>query len=132
MFLVVANQVRDAVGAYIKQRYGLDVPIVIEQPRQAAFGELALPVSFSLAKQLKQAPRKIAEELVAELPAIPGVSAVEVAGGGYVNLRFDRGAYGESLKDASPEIDASESVNPRTISNRFTIRSRPEPKSNPF
>ena len=101
MFLVVANQVRDAVGAYIKQRYGLDLPIVIEQPRQVAFGELALPVAFSLAKQLKQAPRKIAEELVAELPPIPGVAATEVAGGGYINLRFDRGAYGESLRGAS-------------------------------
>ena len=97
MFLVVANQVRDAVGAYIKQRYGLDLPIVIEQPRQVAFGELALPVAFSLAKQLKQAPRKIAEELVAELPPIPGVAATEVAGGGYINLRFDRGAYGVNL-----------------------------------
>ena len=101
MLLVVANQVRDAVGAYIKQRYGLDLPIVIEQPRQVAFGELALPVAFSLAKQLKQAPRKIAEELVAELPPIPGVAATEVAGGGYINLRFDRGAYGESLRGAS-------------------------------
>ena len=100
MFLDLANQVRDAVGAHIKQRYGLDVPIVIEHPRQAAFGELALPVCFALAKQLKQSPRKIAEELVAELPPIPGVAAVEVAGGGYINLRFDRGAYGESLRGA--------------------------------
>ena len=101
MFLVVANQVRDAVGAHIKQRYGLDVPIVIEQPRQSAFGELALPVSFSLAKQLKQAPRKIAEELVSELPALPGVASIEVAGGGYINLRFNRGSYGENLRTAS-------------------------------
>ena len=100
MFLALANQVRNAVGAHIKQRYGLDVPIVIEQPRQAAFGELALPVCFALAKQLKQAPRKIAEELVGELPPIPGVAAVEAAGGGYINLRFDRGAYGEGLRGA--------------------------------
>ena len=77
------------------------MPTVIEQPRQAAFGELALPVCFALAKQLKQAPRKIAEELVGEMPPIPGVAAVEVADGGYINLRFERGAYGEGLRRAS-------------------------------
>jgi len=64
----------------------------MEQPRQASFGEFALPVAFQLARQLKKAPRAIAEELAVELPAIPGVGSMEVAGGGYINLRLDRGA----------------------------------------
>ena len=63
----------------------------MEQPRQASFGEFALPVAFQLARQLKKAPKAIAEELVAELPAILGVGSMEVAGGGYINLRLDRG-----------------------------------------
>jgi len=54
----------------------------MEQPRQASFGEFALPVAFQLARQLKKAPRAIAEELAVELPAIPGVGSMEVAGGG--------------------------------------------------
>ena len=92
---------RDAVAAHIQARYSVDVPIVIEQPRQAEFGEVALPVCFALAKALKQAPRKIAEQLVAELPPIEGVAKVEVAGGGYLNVRFDRGAYAGGLRSAS-------------------------------
>ena len=97
MFLILAHRVRDAVATHIQQRYETDVTVVIEQPRQSDFGELALPVSFSLAKTLKRAPRQIAEEMVAELPPIDGVASFEVAGGGYINARFDRGAYGEAL-----------------------------------
>ena len=102
MFLILAHRVRDAVAAHIRRRYETDVTVVIEQPRQSDFGELALPVCFSLAKALKRAPRQIAEEMVAELPAIDGVASFEVAGGGYINVRFDRGAYGEALLQQTP------------------------------
>ena len=102
MFLILAHRVRDAVAAHIRRRYETDVTVVIEQPRQSDFGELALPVCFSLAKTLKRAPRQIAEEMVAELPAIDGVASFEVAGGGYINVRFDRGAYGEALLQQTP------------------------------
>jgi arginyl-tRNA synthetase len=101
VFLLLTYRVRDAVAAHIQQRYSVDVPIVIEQPRQAEFGEVALPVCFALAKALKQPPRKIAEQLVAELTPIAGVAEIEVAGGGYLNVRFDRGAYAEGLRSAN-------------------------------
>jgi len=58
---------------------------------------MALPVAFQLAKELKRAPRAIAMELAEELPPIDGVQKLEVAGGGYLNLRFDRGWYGAAL-----------------------------------
>src|SRR5204863_9012876 len=48
-------------------------------------------------KQLRQAPKKIAAELAAEIGPIPGVSALEVAGNGYINIRLDRGAYAADL-----------------------------------
>ena len=46
---------------------------------------------------MRQAPRKIAAELVDEIGPIPGVAAMEVAGNGYINIRLDRGAYGAAL-----------------------------------
>ena len=78
-------------------RYGIDLAVPVEQPRQSDFGEMAVPVAFQLAKQLRQAPRKIAAELAAEIGPIEGVAAVEVAGNGYVNIRLDRGALGAAL-----------------------------------
>ena len=113
VFLVLAHRVRDAVAVHIRQRYGADISVVIEQPRQSDFGELALPVCFSLAKMLKRAPRRIAEEMVAELPPIEGIASFEVAAGGYINGRFDRGAYGESLlrkAATAPESSASKII----------------------
>jgi len=101
LFLLLAHRVRDAIAAHIQQRYSVDVPIVIEQPRQAEFGEVALPVCFTLAKTLRLAPRKIAEQLAAELPPIEGIAKIEVAGSGYLNVRFERGAYAEGLRSGT-------------------------------
>jgi arginyl-tRNA synthetase len=97
VFHSIEKQVSSAFRAHIQARYGVDLQVNIEQPRQSDFGEMAVPAAFQLAKQLRQAPKKIAAELVDEIGPIPGVASMEVAGNGYINLRFDRGAYGTAL-----------------------------------
>jgi arginyl-tRNA synthetase len=97
VFHSIEKQVADAFHAHIQVRYGVDLSVTIEQPRQSDFGEIAVPAAFQLAKQLRQAPKKIAAELAAEIGPIPGVAAIEVAGTGYINLRLDRGAYAAAL-----------------------------------
>ncbi|HEY1219516.1 MAG: arginine--tRNA ligase [Bryobacteraceae bacterium] len=97
MFHSIEKQIADAFHAHILVRYGVDLAVAIEQPRQSDFGELAVPAAFQLAKQLRQPPRKIAAELRAEIGPIPGASAIEVAGNGYINIRLDRGAYAAAL-----------------------------------
>jgi len=97
VFLALEQRVREAFDSHIRQAYGLEIPILVEQPRQPEFGELALPIAFSLAKQLQKPPRKIAAEVIAAIPPVAGISRIEVAGNGYINLRFDRGRYGEAL-----------------------------------
>ncbi len=101
MLLALEKRVREAVGEHIQKRYSVEVAIVVEQPPQPQFGEVALPVGFALAKLLKRPPRKIIEEIVDELQPIPGVATIEPAGAGYVNMRFERGAYASALKDGS-------------------------------
>jgi arginyl-tRNA synthetase len=97
MFHSIEKHVSSAFRAHILARYGLDLAVAVEQPRQSDFGEMAVPAAFQLAKQLRQAPRKIAAELVTDIGPIEGVAAVEVAGNGYVNIRLDRGALGAAL-----------------------------------
>lgn len=97
MFLSIEKEVARAFRAHIASRYGADVPVIVEQPKQASFGEMAAPVAFQLAKQLKQAPRAIAQQLAAELPPIPGIAQLEIAGNGFINLRLDRGGYAHAL-----------------------------------
>ena len=97
VFHNLEKQLQASFRDHLLVRYGIETDVAIEQPKQSAFGELALPIAFQLAKTLKQPPRKIAEELISDIGAIPGFSAPEIAGNGYINARFDRGAYGASL-----------------------------------
>ena len=103
MFHTIEKRVAGAFHAHIQIRYGIDLPVAVEQPRQSDFGEMAIPAAFQLAKELRQAPRKIAGELVAEIGPVDGVAAMEVAGNGYINIRLDRGAYGAALLHPEPE-----------------------------
>ena len=109
MFHSLEQQVQRAFHDHIQARYGIDLAIAIEQPKQSDFGELAVPAAFQLAKQLKQPPRKIAAELVAEIGPIPGVSSLEMAGNGYINIRFDRAAYAQGLLSPAAEATATAS-----------------------
>jgi arginyl-tRNA synthetase len=65
---------------------------VFEAPKQAAHGDLAVTAAMQLAKPLKKNPRELATALVAALQAQPAVqqwvSAVEIAGPGFINLRL--------------------------------------------
>jgi arginyl-tRNA synthetase len=83
----------ERLRAALLEKYGIDdLKLVVEQPPEIKFGEYALPLAFELAKRLKKAPRKIAEELIAELGHIDGFASFEVAGAGYINARLDRWA----------------------------------------
>jgi arginyl-tRNA synthetase len=93
VFHSIEKTISARVSEYVRTKYGVESAGALEQPKQSSFGELAIPVAFHLARQLKQAPRAIAAELVAGLGSIDGVAALEVAGNGYINVRLDRGAY---------------------------------------
>ena len=97
MFHNLEKQIQALVRERVREQFGVDAEIVLEQPKQASFGELALPVAFQLAKSLKQSPKKIAADVIAAVGTIPGVAALEIAGNGYINVRFDRGFYGAAL-----------------------------------
>ncbi len=97
MYLTIIQRLREALAAHIREKYGCEVNVVLERPPRLELGEAASPVCFELAKRLRKAPRQIAQEIVSSLPPIAGVARVEVAGGGYLNAFFDRGAFWECL-----------------------------------
>jgi arginyl-tRNA synthetase len=119
VFHSIEKNLSTRVAEYVKAKYHVDVASTLEQPKQSSFGELAIPVAFHLARQLKQAPRAIAAELVAGLGAIDGVAALEVAGNGYINVRLDRGAYGQGALHAGNKT--SESVPGKIIVEHTNI-----------
>jgi arginyl-tRNA synthetase len=106
VYKAVDDRIRKALRHHIHERYKTDVPVVTERPPRLAMGEVASPLCFELAKRLKKPPRALAQEIANSLKLPEGVARVEVAGGGYLNLFFDRAAFfraacEESLRGAS-------------------------------
>lgn len=106
MFQIIEQRIQQAFARHLETKYGITTPVVLEQPKQSDFGEAAVPVAFQLARQLKKAPKAIASEMVAEIGPIEGVASMEVAGNGYINVRFDRGAYGAALLHPHAQVVA--------------------------
>ena len=68
---------------------GLDLANVeVSPPRDASHGDLASNAALVLARSAKMKPRDIAEKLAEKLKAQPDVETAEVAGAGFLNLRF--------------------------------------------
>src|SRR5258705_5160499 len=74
-------------------RAGITLPegarIDVEVPREPEHGDWATPIALSLAKTARKPPRQVAEALREALELDPDVvSAVEIAGPGFLNFRL--------------------------------------------
>jgi arginyl-tRNA synthetase len=96
MILPLHEQVRARVRDALARLHGItdaDLSIPIEYPPNRTLGDLGSPVAFDLARRLRKAPRAIAQELAAALGPIPGVTRVDAAPNGYLNVFLDRPAF---------------------------------------
>ena len=104
MYLSGQKQLQHALQHTLRTLYSLEpAALAIEQPPEIRFGEYAVPVALQLARTLRKAPRKIAEEIVTALGTVEGFAAFEVAGAGYINARLDRPAALRMLALDEPE-----------------------------
>ncbi|MDO6585774.1 arginine--tRNA ligase [Salipiger sp. 1_MG-2023] len=68
-------------------------PVTVEPPRDALHGDMATNAAMVLAKPAKLKPRDIAEALAEQIAADPRITAAEVAGPGFLNLRLAPGVW---------------------------------------
>ena len=97
VFDEIATKIAARIQERVAAKFQSKVKVSIEQPKQNSFGELAIPIAFQLARELKRQPRQIAQELAGEIEHMPEVASFEIAGNGYINIRLARGAYAESI-----------------------------------
>lgn len=76
---------KQRVSALLREKFGREV--VLEKPRDRSFGHFATPIAFSLAKELKQSPMAISEELASSFEENDVFSKVESVKG-YLNFRL--------------------------------------------
>lgn len=120
MFHSLERSISRAVSQYLQSEFDLEVPVTTEQPKQSSFGEVALPVAFQLARQLKKPPVAIAKDLADGLrDQIEGIAALEVASG-YLNVRFHRGWYARRILEGN-DFDTQELSIRKTIVEHTNI-----------
>lgn len=96
--------------------------IVIERPKVKEHGDYATPVALTLAKSAGQPPRQIAQMLADRLVATPGITRVEVAGPGFLNLTVAADALGQlaqSIVSAGPTYGTATTLTGQNFNIEF-------------
>ena len=76
----------------------LPAEVVIERPKNREHGDWATNAAMQLAGKFGMNPRSFAELLAPELEGLDGVSKVDIAGPGFINITFSAAAAGEAAK----------------------------------
>ena len=93
------QQAVDALQQSGSLTLGASVDIQIENTRDPAHGDFACNLAMMLAKRVGKKPRDLAEELVAALPQADWVTAVDIAGPGFLNFRLADQAWQGVIAD---------------------------------
>ena len=106
----LADAVLAAAAAVFTDR-DLDLALLpastaVERPRNPEHGDYASTLALALGKKAGVAPRELAQALADKLAATAGIRSVEMAGPGFLNIRLDAAAAGETARTVVTEGDA--------------------------
>lgn len=78
-----------------------EVPFVVERPADMEHGDYATNVALAAGKELKKAPKEVAQMLTEALKGkIDGVEKIEVAGPGFINFYLARDVFASEVSRA--------------------------------
>ena len=114
-------------AAAVLAEHGLDTAalpetVVIERPRNPEHGDYATNLALQVGKKVGTNPRELAGWLADALVATTGISAAEVAGPGFVNLRIEASAQAvvvENVLSAGAEYGNSADLAGKNINLEF-------------
>ncbi len=103
------------------------IDIVIEKPKQKAYGDFSTPVALSLAKSLKANPMAVAKQLMEQFVwddrfVVPDPALAKTITGGFINFRLANHYLDNVLKTAvlSPEsVGRNQTRNPKRMLLEF-------------
>jgi arginyl-tRNA synthetase len=98
------------------------VATLAEVPKDPTHGDYATSIALRLAKALKRNPREIATAIAAEVEKKAPIASVDVAGGGFVNVRLDDAWLREQVNaivNAGEDYGRSEHLAGRAIQVEF-------------
>lgn len=85
----IRKYLQNALSSAVSDKIKLETPPELEIPRNEGYGDLSSNIAMQLAKPLKNAPVKIAQEIVSRIKLEPEyISKVEIAGPGFINFTY--------------------------------------------
>ncbi|MBD1590966.1 arginine--tRNA ligase [Arthrobacter sp. S1_S22] len=94
----------------------------VERPKNRDHGDWATNIALQLAKQAGTNPREFATILSARLKSIDGVSAVDIAGPGFLNITVDAaaaGALAKAIVEAGKQYGTNSALAGHTVNMEF-------------
>jgi arginyl-tRNA synthetase len=120
--LIVASLAELAAEGAVTLPSGVPETVTVERPRQKGHGDYATNVALQLAKQVGVPPRDFAALVAERLTRAEGITAVDVAGPGFLNITVDAGAQGAVADDivaAGPAYGGSEDGGKQKVNVEF-------------
>ncbi len=81
--------------------------IKLDRPKDRTHGDYATSIALQLAKPMGKNPREVAQIIIDELVGAPGISQLDIAGPGFINItlnRADQAALVETILTAKEEF----------------------------
>ena len=72
--------------------------ITLDRPKNRDHGDYATSIALQLAKSAGKQPREVAEILKGAISKLPGVSSVDIAGPGFINITLNRSNQAELVR----------------------------------
>ena len=94
----------------------------VERPKSREHGDWATNIALQLAKKVGKNPREVAAVLADKIDSIPGVSTVDIAGPGFLNITLDAAAAGTlaaTIVEAGKTYGTSDKFAGKTINLEF-------------
>lgn len=101
---------------------GLPRELKVERPKNPEHGDYATNVAMQLGKRAGLNPRQFAELLAAKLTDDAAITAVEIAGPGFINIRVAADAQGkvaQAIVDAGPRYGHTDTLRGQAVNLEF-------------
>ncbi|GFZ94539.1 arginine--tRNA ligase [Nesterenkonia alkaliphila] len=115
---VVNTTLAEAVAAGDVVLDTLPDEVRVERPKSREHGDWATNIALQLAKPARMNPRQLAEILATRLSEHAGISAVDIAGPGFINITLDAAAAGQL---AQTIVEAGDSYGHNTALSGHTV-----------
>jgi arginyl-tRNA synthetase len=96
--------------------------VVLERPKNRDHGDYATSIALQLAKAAGKNPREVATLLQTAISNLPGVTAVDIAGPGFINITLNRANQAELVRTiltAADKYGSGESLKGKTVNLEF-------------